>query len=377
MNSFTTLCQDLLVPAGQGVFTVHTAKEHKDKIQKVLYPNSEDVKAQWQQKLSALAQHQGPCVLGVASDNGGGIQRGANWGPLFIRKEIYRHGSREHLFDLGDIKVIPHLLHDKYLNEQTIESCREAIYSDAKRAQDYPVSPLSIVEYYLDQFYQEHPQLPVFALGGDHSVSYPLVKSYLKSKKKAGIKTAIIHFDAHTDLLRKRLGIDLCFGSWCTHILDDLNSPDLLIQLGIRSSNEKKEHWEKTFGVRQYWANEMTSDQLAPIAHEIKEHLRQQGVQELYVSFDIDALDATIAGATGTPEEDGLSTDQCAFILHDLLQDFPLTGADLVEVAPFVQSSSQAGKVNPEPDSTLLAAGSISNILLEYLNHAHRRLSSN
>ena len=55
------------------------------------------------------------------------------------------------------------------------------------------------------------------------SVSYPLTKAYLTAKKKQGKRAAIIHFDAHTDLLVERLGIDLCFGSWCTHILDDLH----------------------------------------------------------------------------------------------------------------------------------------------------------
>ena len=68
---------------------------------------------------------------------------------------------------------------------------------------------------------------------------------------------AIIHFDAHTDLLTERLGIDLCFGSWCTHILEDLNSPSHLVQLGIRSSGKTKSHWENTFGVKQVHQSQM------------------------------------------------------------------------------------------------------------------------
>ena len=74
-------------------------------------------------------------------------------------------------------------------------------------------------------------------------LSYPLTKAYLKAKREQGKRTAIIHFDAHTDLLVERLGIDLCFGSWCTHILEFLPAPHHLIQFGIRSSGKPKSHW--------------------------------------------------------------------------------------------------------------------------------------
>ena len=54
----------------------------------------------------------------------------------------------EHL-DIGDIKVIPHLLHDKYLNEETISECRNALYSDSQV--ELPVSPLSIAKKVCDE----------------------------------------------------------------------------------------------------------------------------------------------------------------------------------------------------------------------------------
>jgi agmatinase len=369
MTKFYNLSRDVLVPAGGGVFTVNTAKEYKEKVRTTIYGKQDPIQA-WEKQLRELELTNDPCLLGVCSDNGGGIQRGANWGPLFIRDEIYRLGPIEHLIDLGDIRVIPHLLHDKYLNDETIKNCQQALYPDSD--QNHPVSPLSLTEYYLDEFYQKFPKRAVMSLGGDHSVSYPLVKSYLKSKNAQGIKTAIIHFDAHTDLLVTRLGIDLCFGSWCTHILDGLDSPDLLIQLGIRSSGKPKEHWEKTFGVKQYWASELTTDKTFAICDAIKKQLHDQKVEELYISFDIDALDANIAGATGTPEPDGMTTDQCALIIEPLLKDFPLSGADMVEVAPFVNHGPRPGKINPEPDSTLLAAGSLTSLMINHLTRYSR-----
>jgi len=368
--SFEKKAKELLVPPGQGVFTVNTAKEHKDELQKKLYGDSTNVKDVWKKDIEGLNESKTPCLLGICSDTGGGIQRGANWGPLFIRSQIYEEGKREDLLDLGDIKVIPHLLHDKYLNEKTLDHCRESIYK--KFEKDYPVSPLSIARTVTQEFHQTFSKRPLFCLGGDHSVSYPIVKSFLQHKKKQGIKVAIIHFDAHTDLLKERLGIDLCFGSWCTHILDELESPSHLIQLGIRSSGKKKEYWEKTFGVKQYWAHEIKKNNIETLVESIKDFLESEKIDELYLSFDIDALDESIAGATGTPEPDGLTTDECAYIMTGLFQKFPLSGADLVEVAPFVNAQQSEGKINPEPNSTLLAAGALSEIIIKALNrYAH------
>ena len=93
-----------------------------------------------------------------------------------------------------------------------------------------------MIEDVLYDFYAELPDKGIFGIGGDHSVSYPLTKNIPASKKQQGKRAAIIHFDAHTGLLVERLGIDLCFGSWCTHILDDLHERHHLIQIGIRSS---------------------------------------------------------------------------------------------------------------------------------------------
>ena len=145
---------------------------------------------------------------------------------------------------------------------------------------------------------------------------------------------AIIHFDAHTDLLIERLGIDLCFGSWCTHILEDLPAPNHLIQLGIRSTGKPKEHWEGTFGVVQHWASDIREQGAEAIVAGILEQLKRDQVDELYVSFDIDAIDNEWAAATGTPEPDGMTPDDALLILRTLADEYPITGADMMEIAP-------------------------------------------
>lgn len=356
--------RSLLVPPGSGVFTVHTASERKEELWRKLYGKSSDIKEQWNKTLD---QHdiRKTSVLGICSDTGGGILRGANWGPLFLRLSFLDHVDFPSFFDLGDIKVIPHLLHDKYLNETTIKKCREALYGDEKS--ELPVSPLSIAYEVAKQFYESSPSSALFSLGGDHSVSYPIVKAYLEDKNKNNIKAAIIHFDAHTDLLDHRLGIDLCFGSWVTHILDDLQDEDLVIQLGIRSTGKDRSHWEKAKKVIQYWSDEIKNQKRDVLVNKIVKHLKDKKVQELYISVDIDALDATYAAATGTPETGGLTPDEIINIIAELAQHFPITGGDLVEVAPFTKAYDH---INPEPDSTLLSGSLIAKELITQMNKA-------
>jgi agmatinase len=352
-----------LCPPGDGVFTVNTAKERKEKLNQRLFGQPQDIRPLWEKSLEKLDEYQGCVITGVCSDTGGGIQRGANWGPLFVREQILEDFSQTKFFDIGDIRVIPHLLHDKYLNEKTIEGCKEALYQDTKVK--HTVSPLSITKEFCDDFYSAKDNCGLFAIGGDHSVSYPLVKSWLEHKNKAGKKVGIIHFDAHTDLLHTRLGIDLCFGSWLTHVLGDLSDSKNCYQFGIRSSGKDKAHWEKEFGINQYWANEIKDIGPLDLAKKVTSELLERDVEEVYVSFDIDAIDSSIASATGTPEPDGLQPHECMIILKELNHHFKISGADMVEVAPLV-GNDKMGQIK-----TLQTAAAISSFLIEAINNAH------
>lgn len=328
-------------PPGGGVHTVHTAREHKHKLYQELYEtvDSEEVTNKWLKSLEGLEDETRPCLFGICLDTGGGIQRGANWGPLFIRTVL----DQKKYFDLGDTKVIPHLLHDKYLNQETISSCQEALYLEKT---DLPVSALSIAEDFCHHFYDKFPNKTLIALGGDHSVSYPLVKTWLEKSNAQNKRVGIIHFDAHTDLMDKRLGIDICFASWAYHMIPLLKKPTDLIQLGIRSSGQDRSYWENKLGVTQHWADALNKDWKS-VTEGVIEYIKLEGIEEVYLSFDIDALDSNIANATGTPESGGLSLETALGIIRTIQPEVKITGADLVEVAPFVNNSPT------EPNSTL------------------------
>ena len=113
--------------------------------------------------------------------------RGANWGPLGVRSALFDSQSSPKCNDLGDIRVIPHFHHDKYLNQKTIEKCRKALYGQEN--EQLPVSALSLTEHFCNHFFVHYPQAKLFSIGGDHSVSFPLVKSFLQTKKRRGKKS--------------------------------------------------------------------------------------------------------------------------------------------------------------------------------------------
>lgn len=349
----------LLTLPGNGVYTVNTAKEKKEKLLMAYYGtrNIEKATPKWLKAFEKLSTKK-PWVIGIPSDNGGGIQRGANWGPLMLRQEIL--DSSKEFIDLGDVRVIPHLLHDKYLNEETIKLCRKALYGKLNKL---PVSPLSIAETALNELYKKNPDARILGLGGDHSTSYPLVYTWLKSRKNLK-EAALFHFDAHTDLLDRRLGIDICFGTWTHKILEDLSSPDHVLQIGIRSSGKTKKYWKEHLGVEQLWAQDVNKWGVEKTYKKIHDHYKKLGIKEIYISFDIDALDEKYASATGTPEKAGLLPTDCAALIRLLARDFSVTGADLMEVAPFVWPEGVEAR---DQQSSLTVAGDMARVLLEAL----------
>jgi agmatinase len=350
----------LLTMPGSGVFTVNTGKEKKEKLLDAYYQtkDSEKARAKWLKSFDKLSPEV-PWVIGIPSDNGGGIQRGANWGPLVLRQEIL--DARDSFHDLGDVRVIPHLLHDKYLNDETIKLCRKALYGKVNKL---PVSPLSIAEKVVSDLYKKYPDARIMGLGGDHSTSYPLVKAWLESRKDLK-RAAVVHFDAHTDLLAHRLGIDICFGTWTYQILDDLESRDHIIQIGIRSSGKSKKYWKETLGVEQIWSKDVKKWGAEKTYKKILSQFKKLGIEEVYISFDIDALDEKYASATGTPEKEGLLPTDCAAMIRMLASQFKITGADLMEVAPYVIPE---GVEMRDQQSSLTVAGDMARILVDVLH---------
>jgi arginase family enzyme len=326
----------MLRPAGGGLYTVSTGRAEQQALQRALYGAADDaeVEARWREALAAVERAR-VAILGVPSDTGAGLMRGAAYGPQGVREALLRVcpafrdiATREGIVDVGDVFVIPQLLHDDMLSEGQRRAAGAALYG--ADAADLPVAPLSITERVVDRLLSLNADLRIFVVGGDHSVAWPVVSALARHAREPW---AIVHPDAHTDLLPERLGVRYCFATWAYHANELLGRGGRLVQIGIRASGRDKAHWESTLGVRQFWADEVRARGEAVI-DDVLAHLRAIGVRRVYLSNDIDATDAAAAPATGAPAPDGLPVEFVRALIRRLGAALPLLGADVVEVAP-------------------------------------------
>ena len=335
-------------PAGGGIHTVSTGKAEQLEMQKRLYGASSEasVREAWLNHLQNL-QDAEAVVLGVPSDVGAGFRRGASFGPQAIREQLLRdqagHYCSSRVVDVGDVFVVPQLLEDEMLSDAQLRATRAALYEDAES--ELPVSPLSIAADAIAALQRLAPNAVPLVLGGDHSVSWPVVQTLATQDAQLGI----LHFDAHTDLLETRLGIRTCFATWAYHANELIGRSGRLVQVGIRISGRSREHWESTLAVRQIWSAEAYSG----LGGDIVDWLREAGVERLYISNDIDGTDPRFAAATGTPEPGGLLPEVVCELIETVGAAFDVVGSDVVEVAPPLNS-----EIDDEPARTLKTAAS-------------------
>ncbi|HEY8079416.1 MAG TPA: arginase family protein [Labilithrix sp.] len=326
----------LLRPAGGGLYLVSTGRAEQERMQQRLYgaKSAAEVDARWREALGRIAGARA-FVLGVPSDVGAGFRRGANLGPQAMRAAFLdavpdwpERAAELGVVDIGDVFVVPQLLHDEMLGESQLAATRKALYPGVADA--LPVSPLSIEERALDLVFALNPGIAPIVLGGDHSTAWPVAASLARTRKD---RWGIVQPDAHTDLLETRLGIKYCFATWSWHANELLGRDGRLVQVGTRASQKDRAHWESTLGVRQLWASECRRDPDGAL-DAIIAHLRAKKVTSVYFSNDIDGTDAQWADATGTPEPDGLEPDFVVALIRRLGAEIGMLGGDVMEVAP-------------------------------------------
>jgi arginase family enzyme len=335
----------LLRPAGGGLYLVSTGAEAQRALQRRLYgaAGDADVNARFRDALGRIASARA-VLLGIPSDVGAGLLRGSNVAPQAIRTALLEsdaawpeRAAEAGLVDIGDVFVVPQLLHDDMLSDEQKAASRRALYPglDPAEAARLPVSPLSIAERALDLVFQINPRVAPIVLGGDHSTAWPVVAALGRVRKD---RWGIVQPDAHTDLLAERLGVKYCFATWSYHANVLLGQSGRLVQVGTRASRHDRSHWETTLGVRQLWADECLARPEAAI-DAIVHHLVEHGIGPVYFSNDIDGTDESYADATGTPERGGLTPEFVVELIRRLGRDVGLLGGDVMEVAPPIQKT--------------------------------------
>jgi agmatinase len=160
----------------------------------------------------------------------------------------------------------------------------------------------------------------LLSLGGDHFVTWPLLKAHAAIHGPL----ALVQFDAHQDTWGDD-GRRIDHGSFVARAAKEgIIDPDRSIQIGIRT------HAPEDCGIKILYGHEVEEMRAADIAYAIVE---RTGGKKTYVTFDIDCLDPAYAPGTGTPVAGGPSTAKILSVLRQLNQ-VDIVGADVVEVAP-------------------------------------------
>ena len=152
-------------------------------------------------------------------------------------------------------------------------------------------------------------------IGGDHSVSLPALRAFAARD----IQPVILHFDAHPDLYDRFDGSPWSHACPFSRILEE-GLATRLIQIGVRTANAHQRDQIERFGVECY---EMKA---------LPDRLPIEASETVYISFDMDALDPSIAPGVSHLEPGGLSMRQALGFLQQIRG--PVVGADIVEFNP-------------------------------------------
>ena len=241
-------------------------------------------------------------LVGFCDDENSSFLRGAAQAPPLIREALFSDaanlwsetgidlGRENTFFDAGDFT--PASIHE-------IEERISGLVADGYR-------PLS--------------------LGGDHSITYPIVRALAKHRQPL----SILHFDAHPDLYHDFRGNPFSHASPFARIMEE-NLARRLVQVGIRTMNAHQREQAKRFAVEVIEMKDFCPG------------LELSFAESVYISVDMDALDPAFAPGVSHREPGGLSTQQVIDLIHSIKA--PIAGADIVEFNPEMDPSGMTAVV--------------------------------
>jgi agmatinase/guanidinopropionase len=270
-------------------------------------------------------------VMGVPFDSGTSYRSGTRFGPRKIREAsltLWGHNPTMNvtpskvlkIVDYGDVSVIP----------TSIEHTMNAV---TKTASDVLNTGTTLI-----------------TLGGDHSISLPLLRAHTK---KYG-PLSLVHVDAHLDTWEEEFeGNPYSHGTPFRYALQEgLIRKGEYVQIGIRGpvSFENDYADAEKLGALTITNHDVFEKGIPEILKVVQQYIKGP----VYVSIDIDSADPAYAPGTGTPEVGGLTSYQLLQLVRGL-RGLNLVGFDLVEVSPPYDHA----------DITAVLA---SNIIFEYLS---------
>lgn len=269
--------------------------------------------------LASAADQLDVAILGLPSDSGSPFRTGARFGPNAIRSASvmlrpinpYRQGVNVaevlRVADAGDAPVVPGY------QELTLIDLERAVARLLERG----VTPL--------------------CLGGDHSVSLPVLRAIARRRGKL----ALVHFDSHSDTW-DRYFADQRYSAGTPFrraVEEGLIDPMHSIQVGMRGSLFRADDvtQSEALGYAVMTTDQMFAAGLGNVAETIAQRV---GDAPCYLTFDLDFVDPGCAPGVQTPEAGG-PTSREALALLRLLPPLSLLGADVVETNPLFDGPGQ------------------------------------
>ncbi len=155
----------------------------------------------------------------------------------------------------------------------------------------------------------------IFTLGGDHSITFPILKALGEKHPKIDI----LHIDAHSDLYNHYEGDKYSHACPFTRIMEN-KLATRLVQVGIRTLNTHQAEQAEKFGVEIHQMKALDLSQIPVFEN------------PLYISLDMDAFDPAFAPGVSHHEPGGLSSRQVITLIQNI--DARVIGADIVEYNP-------------------------------------------
>lgn len=242
-------------------------------------------------------------LIPVPYDGTSTWQKGADKGP----KAFLNASENMELFDI----------------ETDNEVYKEGIYlAETVTENDSPEKMVEAVQSEVKKYINKNKFVTIF--GGEHSISIGTIRAF----NECFNSLTVLHIDAHTDLRKEYEG------STCNHAcaMYEANENTNLVQVGIRSMdisetlvmNKDKVFFAHDMAVNEYWMDDVI-DQLT---------------DNVFITFDLDALDPSIMPSTGTPEPGGLFYYETLEFLKKVFTERNVVGFDIVELCPNPQEKS-------------------------------------
>lgn len=278
-------------------------------------------------------------VLGVPFDAGGAVRVGARQGPAAIRRASMASLRPSHrngrvptracrCIDMGDVALINELP----------DVSRRLVEDEAFRCLDAGAR--------------------VLALGGDHATTLPLLRA---ARRATGVPLALVHFDAHQDVVESYYGGAVRYNNgtvFSRAVEEGLVDPQRSIQMGMNGTvfPGMRPEDSRALGFTVIEADALVAMRPDSLAQRV---FAITAGAPVYLSFDLDVFDVSVAPGTGAPEAGGLLAREGLAFLR-ALDGLPLVGADVVEMNPLFDSA----------DITAILAANVAFELLTLLSAA-------